>query len=48
MTEGQRVNELEAEVERLTTENMVLKAKLEEAQIELQARRAWDAGPSVN
>jgi len=30
----------------LYCENLTLQVKLEEAQIELQARRVWDAGPA--
>ena len=35
-------------VDRLAGENLALQAKLEEAEIELQARRVYDAGPREN
>jgi len=44
MSQRERIEELEAEVDRLTSENLALRAKLEEAEIELQARRVYDAG----
>ena len=48
MKDQQRIEQLEAEVDWLTTENLVLKAKLEEAQVTLEARRVWDAGVHEN